>query len=194
MPSLNSYILLQIKDDYRKYNTFVETGTYIGGTVIAMDPYFQEIYTVEISPKYHYLSQQRYAEFVQEAKKNQSKIDNRVQFLLGDSDDIFQQLLPTLKNDTIFFLDGHWSCQDTGRGKKQVPLLEEITHINRLFKGKAILIIDDFRLFETDTDVDWKNINKETVLSILKYRTTDVYHLDSVCAKNDRLIVHINSL
>lgn len=186
--------MLQLKDDYRNYTTFVETGSYIGGTVIAMDPYFAEIYTVEISPKYHNYSQEMYSRFVRDAKYQQIKNDNRVQFILGDSDDIFQKLLPSLKNDTVFFLDGHWSCEDTGLGKKHVPLLEEITHINRLFKGKAILIIDDFRLFETDTDVDWSNISKNAVLSIIQDRITDVYHLDSVCAKNDRLIVHIKAL
>ena len=194
MPSLDPYILLQLKDDYKKYSTFVETGTYIGGTVIAMDPFFDKIFTIEISPKYFYLAQDRYEFYVREATREKTKKNNNVKFLFGDSDDIFQQLLPTLENDVIFFLDGHWSCEDTGKGKKQVPLLEEVSHINNLFKGKAILIIDDFRLFETDFDVDWRNINKNTVLSILKDRISKVYHLDSVCAKNDRLIVHINPL
>ena len=186
--------MLELKDDYRKYPTFVETGTYQGGTVIAMDPYFAEIYTVEISPNYYNYSQEMYSRYVRDAKYQQTKNDNHVKFIIGDSSDVFQQLLPSLKNDAVFFLDGHWSCEDTGLGKKHVPLLEEITHINRLFKGKAILIIDDFRLFETDTDVDWSNISKDAVLSIIQDRITDVYHLDSVCAKNDRLILHIKAL
>lgn len=194
MPSLNSHILLQLKDDFKKYKTFVETGTYMGGTVINMDPFFEKIYTVEITPKYHHFAKENYSKYVWEAEKHGIKTDNQVQFLLGDSDEVFRQLLPTLNGPAIFFLDGHWSCEDTGHGKKHVPLLEELTHINSLFKGKAILIIDDFRLFETDTDVDWKDINKTAVLNILKDRITEVYHLDSVCAKNDRLIVHIKPL
>lgn len=187
MPSIDQTLLLQLRDDYRKYSTFVETGTYVGSTVIAMEPYFADIYTVEISPKYHSIAQERYNQ-IADKKSN-------VRFLLGDSDKVFQTLLPTLKTaNTVFFLDGHWSCEDTGQGSKQVPLLEEITHINSLFRGNAILIIDDFRLFETDTDVDWSNIKKDTLLSILQDRITDVYHLDSVCAKNDRMIVHIKAL
>lgn len=196
MPSLSPQILFQLKDDYNNYNTFVETGTYIGGTVISMDPFFREIYTVEISPKYRFIAMERYSAYIRELQQNNINVKNadRVEFLFGDSDDVLQGLLPMLKNDTIFFLDGHWSCEDTGKGKKQVPLLEEIAHINTLFKKKAILIIDDFRLFETNNDVDWLDIKKEAVLSILKDRITDVYHLDSVCAKNDRLIIHIKSL
>jgi len=38
---------------------------------------------------------------------------------------------------------------------------------------------------------DWSEINKETLLNILDKRIVSVYHLDSYCAKDDRLIIHI---
>ena len=40
---------------------------------------------------------------------------------------------------------------------------------------------------------DWSNINKDSLLNILKLRIKDVYHLDSEYAVNDRLIIHINA-
>ena len=95
------------------------------------------------------------------------------------------------------FLDGHWSGGDTGKSDKDCPLDEEITHINNLFQNEAIIIIDDFRLFGLDKSSgklgeDWSKINKENLLNILKSRIDKVYHLDSECAKDDRLIIHIN--
>ena len=110
---------------------------------------------------------------------------------------MFQSLLPTITDNTIFFLDGHWSGGDTGKSSKDVPLKEEITCINHLFQYEAI-IIDDYRLFGLDPSSgklgeDWSDINKQDVLDILKDRIIDVYHLDSSYAKDDRLIIHIQS-
>ena len=97
-----------------------------------------------------------------------------------------------------FFLDGHWSGGDTGQSSKDCPLYEEITHINNLFTNDADIIIDDFILLGLDKSCgklgeDWSKINKENLLNILKPRINKVYHLDSEYAKDDRLIIHINS-
>lgn len=123
---------------------------------------------------------------------------NKINFLLGDSSKVFETLLPTIDNKTIFFLDGHWSSGDTGRGEKDCPLIEEIVRINNLFVHDAIIIIDDFRLFGLNSssgklNEDWTDINKNNILDILKSRITKVYHLDSECSKDDRLIIHIKS-
>ena len=45
MPSLNKEFLLQLKDKYLNYNTFIETGTLNGDTIFAMEPYFNKLYT-----------------------------------------------------------------------------------------------------------------------------------------------------
>ena len=92
-----------------------------------------------------------------------------------------------------FFLDGHWSGGDTGHSNKDCPIYEEITHINNLFTNEAIIIIDDYRLFGLHLYEDWSEINKENLLNIIKERINKVYHLDSVLAKDDRLIIHINA-
>lgn len=104
-----------------------------------------------------------------------------------------------LKKKPIFFLDGHCSSGNTGRGDKDCPLYEEITHINELYKHEGIIIIDDFRLFGLDKssgklNEDWSDINKDNILKILKTRISNVYHLDSYCAKDDRLIIHIHAI
>ena len=100
--------------------------------------------------------------------------------------------------DTIFFLDGHYSSGGTAQGNKDCPLIEEIENINNLFDNKAIIIIDDLRLFGKDKSSgilleDWSEISEDKIKSILTDRITDYYYLDSNHTKNDRLIIHISN-
>jgi hypothetical protein len=185
MPSLEKYFLNLLQDDYTKYNCFIETGTFNGNTIFSLEPYFNKLYTIEFSKKYYNNTKNKYN-------------GNKINFILGDSSIVFESLLPTITDKCIFFLDGHWSGGDTGHSNKDCPLYEEITHINNLFTNDAIIIIDDFRLFGLDKSSgklgeDWSKINKENLLNILRERINNVYHLDSECAKDDRLIIHINA-
>jgi hypothetical protein len=186
MPSIDKYFLNNLQDDYKNYPVFIETGTYNGDTIFELEPVFNKLYTIEFSEKYYNNTKNKYN-------------GDKIQFILGDSSIVFESLLPTINDKCIFFLDGHWSGGDTGHSSKDCPLDEEITHINNLFKNEAIIIIDDYRLFGLDQSSgvlgeDWSKINKENILNILKSRVNKVYFLDSCCAKNDRLIIHINSI
>jgi hypothetical protein len=186
MPSIDIHFLNELQDDYTKYPCFIETGTYHGETTFSLEPYFDKVITIEFSEKYYNSTKEKY-------------IGNKINFMLGDSSIVFESLLPTINDSCIFFLDGHWSSGDTGHSEKDCPLNEEITNINNLFKQNAIIIIDDYRLFGVDKSSgllgeDWSNIKKETLLDILKDRIEKVYHSDSVYAKDDRLVIHINSI
>ena len=194
MPKLNKEFLFLLQDDYTKYNVFIETGTYNGETIFSMEPLFNKLYTIEISEKYYTNTKNYY--FSNNLLENNSSYDKKINFLLGDSSIVLQYILPIITDKCIFFLDGHWSSDDTGRGEKDCPLIEEITHINNLCKTDAIIIIDDFRLFEKGPingfNEDWVDINKQKIVDILQQRISKVYHLDSECSKDDRLIIHIN--
>jgi len=185
MPGINRDFLNLLQDNYIKYPCFIETGTCNGDTTFALEPYFDKVHTIEYSEKYYNNTKNRYT-------------GNKINFILGDSSIIFESLLPKINDKCIFFLDGHWSGGDTGKSNKDCPLYEEVTHINNLFQNDAIIIIDDARLFGLDKssgklNEDWSKINKENILNILLTRINKVYFLDSICAKNDRLIIHINS-
>jgi hypothetical protein len=185
MPPINKTFLLSLHDDYTKYPCFIETGTYCGDTIFSIEPYFNNIYTIEFSEMFYKRTKNNYT-------------GNKINFLLGDSSIVFETLLPTIEEPTIFFLDGHWSHCDTGKSAKDCPLDEEITHINNLFKNEAIIIIDDYRLFGLDRTSeggeDWSQISKENLINILSNRISKVYHLDSYCDKDDRLVIHINPI
>ena len=181
MPSLNRYFLSRLHGDCDKYNVFIETGTLSGETIFAMEPFFLRLHTIELSEKYYNYTRKRY-------------IGNKINFILGDSSKVFEYLLPSINEGAIFFLDGHWSSCDTARGDKDCPLLEEVSRIHNLFAHEAIIIIDDYRLFGTSRNEDWSDISKESILSILQSRVSEVYHLPSELDVNDRLIIHINKL
>jgi hypothetical protein len=83
-----------------------------------------------------------------------------------------------MNDNYVIFLDGHYSSGDTALGPKECPLVEEITDIAKYCKTKAVIIIDDYRLFSKGPkdgyDHDWTDINKDKLLAILGSRVTDV--------------------
>jgi hypothetical protein len=181
MPSLTSSFLELLKDDFTKYKCFIETGTCIGETIEIMQPHFNNLYTIEVHEPLYLM-----------AKENLK--NTKINFILGDSSKVFQTLLPEIKEDTIFFLDGHYSSGNTGKGEKDCPLLEELEIISTKFVHNAIIIIDDYRLFGKNNDQDWSDITKESVLNILNQRILTYYHLPSHLDQNDRLIIHLKHL
>ena len=188
MPSLNKDFLNLLKDDYSKYPLFVETGTNKGVTIFNMEKFFQKLYTIEL--KYEFYNN----------CKNIYK-GNKINFLNGDSLLKLKELVPELKLNSIFFLDAHYMTGNTPTGIKECPLIEEIESINNFFTKKAIIIIDDFRLFEKKSKknkwgerIDWTDINKQKIISILDKRLSNLYHLPSELHAKDRLIIHINGI
>jgi hypothetical protein len=190
MPDFNQNFFTLIKgyssDFFTNYPVFIETGTYNGWTTFAMEPYFKEIHTIEIKKEIY--------------EKTKSKYNgNKIIFYLGDSSIVLKDICENVNQSSIFFLDGHWSAGDTGKGEKDCPLYEELTNIMKHFKQDAIVIIDDFRLFgkgpSTNTEVcDWEDISKENIIKITSDRLTNIYNLPSNLQKDDRLILHIKSL
>jgi hypothetical protein len=181
MPSIDINFLNELHEDYKNYNCFIETGTFMGETIFTMENYFNILYTIEFSEKYYNIS-----------KNNYNKNKNKINFIQGDSSIIFNSLLPTINEKSIFFLDGHWSSGDTGKSSKDCPLIEELTQINNLFIHEAIIIIDDSRLFGTKRNEDWSEITESNLLNIINIRLNKYHYLNSSICKNDRLVIYLN--
>tara|TARA_B100001094_G_scaffold113587_1_gene109556 strand:- start:791 stop:1345 length:555 start_codon:yes stop_codon:yes gene_type:complete len=140
--------------DGDNFNVFLETGTYLGETVEELQPYFLNIHTIEIS---EYLFN-RY-------KQEHNDYDN-VTIHLGDSSYEIPNVLKELNKDdnTIFWLDGHFSSGMTSKGNKDCPLIEECKSIDTVYKSnEAIILIDDYTLFGTTDEHDWKDITIENI-------------------------------
>lgn len=183
MPSINLDFLKLLENNYKDYPIFIETGTFMGDTIMEMEPYFTNLYTIEIKREFY------------ERMKNKYK-GGKIEFYLGDSSDVLTEILPNINDKSIIFLDGHWSADNTGRGKKDCPLYEELTSIMLYHKNEALIIVDDVRLFGKGPNkgneiCNWEDINVENVLKIVEKRINKKYFLPSSIVSNDRLIIHI---
>ena len=160
----------------KKYNIFVETGTFLGNTIIPMSKLFEKCYTIELSELY-------YNKTLNNAK---SQGINNIEFILGDSSQMLKKICEKEKdNQLIFFLDAHYSSGDTAQGEKDVPLFEELSII-KMHMQKDIIIIDDYRLFGKKLNEDWSNINLNGLLDTLEDRVINHY------INNDRVIIYLN--
>lgn len=116
---------------------FIETGSYTGDGIFAALEYgFSKIISIEISPKYYSLCCQRF-----QNHKN-------VEVIFGDSYKVLPDILKSINCKSTFWLDGHYSCGDTGIGDFWAPLIQELDVIkNHQIKNHTI-IIDDMRCWE----------------------------------------------
>jgi len=184
MPNIDLTFITDLQADYTNYPNFIETGTYLGETILKVEPYFSNLHTIEIKK-----------EFYENVKKKYS--GNKITFYLGDSSNVLTEILPDINGRTIFFLDGHWSAGNTGRGDKDCPLYEELNSIILHHADEAIIIIDDIRLFgkgpTQGTEIcNWEEINVENILKIVEDRITHKYYLPSGIIVDDRLVIHIS--
>ena len=166
-------ILDLCKKNKSDYDFFVETGTYMGETILRFIDDFKKLYTIE-------LSESLYNEF---NKKNYDK--NKLKSIFGDSSKKLKNVIEEINGSAIFFLDGHFSSCGTAKGDKDVPLYEELVLINNEFKYESIIIIDDLRLFGTKNTEDWSNITVEKILKITSNRIQDYFEV------GDRLIIKL---
>lgn len=120
---------------------FIETGTYLGWSTKIFANYFDKVYTIEINEK-----------LITSAKKYCNK-DN-ITFIHGSSPNVLGELLPTLNERYILFLDAHHSGNDTGLDEKYgfngTPILDELKSLENVPNGSIILIddCDDFGVAE----------------------------------------------
>ena len=129
------------------YPTCVETGTCQGYSTEIIAGLFPRMYTIEVKQDLY--------------ERALDSFD--VTCILGDSAEELPRLIPQLDKPTVFFLDAHWSGDqttdwanshfsgygdDTGMGKGQVQLLEEISAIVDLFPHRCAVYIEDMDKFD----------------------------------------------
>lgn len=116
--------------------TLVETGTQAGATLAATAAYFDRLYSIEIYPPSVVAARQRFASLP------------KITIIEGDSATALPELVKTISEPILFWLDGHYSGKGTGMGEEHSPIVAEIAHILKLRPaGRDAIVIDDARLF-----------------------------------------------
>jgi len=126
--------LTEILKDKYKVKTFVETGTYMGGTTLWAAQRFEKVITVENSKA------------IFEKTSSLHKDKKNIEFLFGNSKDHLKSIVAELDSPAIFWLDAHWSGGETYGIEDECPIIKEIETINNSAHNHIILI-DDARLF-----------------------------------------------
>lgn len=111
---------------------FVETGTYIGASTYKISSLFQNLSTIEASP-----------ELYEAARQLLCRCDN-INCHLGNSSELLKQLSTAYLNNSVVFLDAHYSTGLTSKLYGACPVIDEI----RILLDKspsAIVVVDDIR-------------------------------------------------
>ena len=180
LDTLNEYseLLSEHVDDINDYSTFVETGTAYGQSLQEIFPYFDKIFTVEISEDlWTWLHPQ-----IEDIK--------HIQHVLGDSLIEMPKFLDTLGEDekVFFWLDAHWSQGLSSKNEFDVPLIQECQIIDEKYKGDtAVVAIDDLRMFETNINEDWSDITVDSVK-----KSFNNFDIDLMKEVDDRLLLFIS--
>jgi len=143
------------------FQCFVETGTALGQTAIPMSAHFPELHTIEIKE-----------EFFEASWLLATNCKAPIHFYHGPSEEVLPDVLRKLGGPSVFFLDAHWAGEDTGRGAVDVPLLEELRQLDALFPHRALLVLDDLRLFEgpgqVKCEVNWSGVSLEAIRDCIR--------------------------
>jgi len=127
-----------IKRNAVERSVFVETGTYYGDTTKFLSTFSNKVISLEPSMVLYKKAQDLLADY-----KN-------IELINGASEDVFPTLIPTLKGNVSFWLDGHFSEGDTFKGEIETPIILELDEIRKCLKNfdKVSIMIDDFRCFD----------------------------------------------
>lgn len=123
-------------------NIFIETGTYLGEMVEYQAQNFKQIFTIEIADVFYDFSSKRLRKY------------ENISVIKGDSSIVLEEVCEKISEDDriLFWLDGHYSGGQTGKGEKECPIYEELTGIFKTRADKDVILIDDARCFNGEGD------------------------------------------
>jgi hypothetical protein len=130
-------------EEYQKQygcSVLVETGNYLGDMVEAQENNFKRIISIELD------------QHLYERAKHNFRKKSHITIYQGDSSKILPQIMPTITESALFWLDGHYSAGFTAKGDKETPIYEELEVIFQDSTHDHILLVDDARLFTGQSD------------------------------------------
>lgn len=180
--SLSSILFATSKSDTFenfKNECFVETGSYEGEAIQrAQKAGFQKIYSIEISPKHYNIC------------KNKFSYNPNIKLFLGDSADILYDVIKNINSTITFWLDGHYSGGETGKGKSYTPILKELDQIKKHHIKNHTILIDDMSCCNT---IWFDYITREQIIDKIKQinHKYEISYIDGLYRKNNILVAQI---
>lgn len=124
----------RVVSKYRKmFGTSIlfESGTFKGDMVYACRNQFKRIISVELSTYYFKNAVELFKDY------------KHIELIFGDSGEEIKRIIKTIKEPTLFWLDGHFVGEGTAKGKLNTPIVKELKAIlNHKIKSHVILIDD----------------------------------------------------
>jgi hypothetical protein len=118
---------------------FIETGTFYGDTLAALQNDFARLYSIELHRRLARRAMRRF------------RRNPRVTIIHGDSATHLETVLSDVAAPAVLFLDGHYSGMLTARGEEgDTPVLRELDAALRAGTPEDAILIDDARLFGND--------------------------------------------
>lgn len=128
--------IIKLQKEFQLIN-FIESGTYYGNMVSVVKNLFKKIISIEIYKPLANLN-------INFFKKNKKII-----IIEGDSGSLIPELIDNHDlNNSLFWLDGHYSGDGTGIGDSYSPIINELVSILDSSIKNYLILIDDWRLFD----------------------------------------------
>ncbi|MGD0920892.1 MAG: hypothetical protein ABSA70_03905 [Terriglobia bacterium] len=145
-----------VKECAREFQlrTMVESGTYHGAMVSATKDIFSRIVSIELDKTLY-----------ERAKKKFSRYGH-ISILQGDSGEVLGNLLPTITEPCLFWLDAHYSGGPTAKGRIETPILQELHHVLHHPVAGHVILIDDAHCFVGQNDYPTIKDVRELVLGL----------------------------
>jgi hypothetical protein len=147
------YLMIRRVGEATRSRTFVESGTFLGGTASRCAGIFDRVYTVELDPG-----------LADRARQNLASHRN-VTVIQGDGLAEIDRLFSSgAVAEILVFLDGHYSGVGTAKGVLVEPAVKEIEMLTRYRHLVNAVVIDDFRAF----GVEFEEPSKASLLRAIE--------------------------
>jgi hypothetical protein len=127
-------------------DTLIETGTYLGEMLNAVNRNFKNIFSIELGTQLYIRALKLFL-----GKKN-------IVILHGNSGEMLKEILPMIDRPCLFWLDAHYSEGITAKAEKETPILDELAGISsHAYRLEDVILIDDARCFGTGDypSIEW---------------------------------------
>lgn len=137
-PATWLYKIFTIRKYARRFHIdiFIETGTNVGETLAGVRAAFRELHSVELGDALYQKARDRFVRY------------SSVHIHHGESAAFLRELAPKLSRPAIYWLDAHYSENNTARGEKDSPIVDELAICLGNWRTGSVILIDDARYFD----------------------------------------------